>query len=65
MTAIMRLSQTIVYFGTYPHLQSKTKFPTGKYKQVSGMSKIPVNGKQKIPIGTSITLRKKNDKDEM
>jgi hypothetical protein len=31
---------------------------TGKYKPVNGMLKIVVNGKQKIQIDSSITLRR-------
>ena len=34
------------------------KLPIGKCKRLNGMLKIQVNGKQKIPIGSSIKLRR-------
>ena len=34
------------------------KLPIGKCKLLNGMLKIQVNGKQKIPIGSSIKLRR-------
>jgi hypothetical protein len=56
---IMQLNQTIELYGVFLHLLLKMKFHLiGRHKQVSGMSKMIINGKQKILISSSMELRR-------
>jgi hypothetical protein len=56
---IMRRSQTIESYGVFPRRDKRMKFHLiGKFKPVNGMSKMIVNGKQKILIDSSMILRR-------
>jgi len=57
--AIMQLNQIIELYGVFLHLLLRIKFLTiGRSRLQNGMLKMIINGKQKILIDSSMTLRR-------